>query len=172
MIELFLRDSWDEVVSLYMKGKINSERTLQAAYYSKLVDRLPEDYFLLCEPSIRLESIGLVIPDLVIVSGNEVKSAIELKFVPHDYPHVTDIQKLAAYTAARDRFPMLLNPATGKFSEQRFAFSPDCALVFGVIGQHDSLAVDKVVLEEKMTVLKRQLIHLCHAVGKTNGTVQ
>lgn len=159
-----LEAAWQDVVQAYRSSRINSERSMQAVLYKSLSAKLSSEHVILCEPSINLAG-GAVLPDLIVASGNLVQAVLELKFVPYHYPTIEDLDKLTKYGASKASFPLLINPDTGAFSEQLFTFSPDCLLVFAVIGQHDSKAFDQDYIQVKMASLEPRFVHLCLKVA-------
>ena len=163
----YLERAWDAVGKSYMASRINSERTMQAVLYSQLSTILPDDAYVLCEPTINLADYGEVIPDLLILAGGTVTAAIELKFVPHHYPlYKGDLEKLKAYGTSRSEFPILVEAGTGQFSSTRFRFAENCILVFAAIGQHDSEAMDKSYLRKQMGDLASRFLPLTFPVKR------
>ena len=73
---------WNRVREIYDTGYCLSERGLQAALYTELRREFPKAGIVV-EP--RWE---ITIPDVVIVSSDEITDIFELKFVPHS---VSDI---------------------------------------------------------------------------------
>ncbi len=142
----------------------NSERALQAVLVHHLKGA-PPWFDVLCEPSIDLGD-GTAIPDIVLIDRHEtVVAVIELKFVPHAYPvFEDDLRKLRRFAGFKGEFPLTLEPSTGRFSERRYRFGPECLLVFAAIGQCDSKAVDSKLLSE-VAGLGPRFVALAHAVG-------
>ena len=102
-------------------------------------------------------------PDLVICKGSEILAIIELKFVPHDYSHFRgDLQKLIGFAQTQDpRYPIALDPATGKYSADYFEITPNTRLVFAVVSQSDSVAVSgEDVLKYIPQSLRGRFLHL------------
>jgi hypothetical protein len=157
--------AWDEAVTAYLNSHVNSERTLQASIYASLLRQLPEGHRVLCEPCIDLQGQGRFIPDMVVLSQNQIEAAIELKFVPHHYPTMEDFEKLKKYSLAADEFPLLLSPTTGRYDDTKFKFSPDCLLAFAVIGQHNAIALDRSAIEADMAEHRARFLFLSHPVG-------
>jgi hypothetical protein len=158
--------AWDEAVEAYLKSHVNSERTLQASIYASLLHQLPEGHRVLCEPCIDLQGHGRFIPDMVVLSQNQIEAVIELKFVPHHYPTTEDFEKLKKYSFATDEFPLLLSPTTGRYDDTKFKFSPECLLAYAVIGQHDSKALDESAIQAEMAEHSARFLFLSHPVGK------
>jgi len=121
-----ISNAWNNAISAYEKADINSERTLQASIYASLLTQLPEGHRVLCEPSIDVLSHGRFIPDIVVLSQNQIEAVIELKFVPHHYPTTEDFWKLKQYSLTANEFPLLLSPNSGRYDDTKFKFSPNC----------------------------------------------
>ena len=161
-----LHQAWGEATRLYQLARVNSERTLQAILYSQLVAILPAETCVLCEPTIKIPELG--IPDLVVVSNKEVTAVIEIKFVPHFLvPYEKDIAKLKKYgsMSTEANFPLILQPRTGKYSDEHFTFSGNCLLVFAVIARQDSKAVDEGILNEGMRPFADRFVPLVYPVS-------
>lgn len=141
----YFEKSWNHAIDMYLAGKVNSERTLQAIMYSHLVSVLP-DCTVLCEPRLPIDQHGVFIPDLVVVNrNNKIVAVLEIKFVPHHFPvFEVDIAKLRALAldGERSSFQLVLQPATGKFTDVRMTTSPECLFVFAVVGRSDAKALD------------------------------
>jgi len=165
MRQLF-EECWKEIVGAYQNGRINSERTLQAKLFSALERRLPKSAVVLCEPTIDLQKVGTVIPDVVVVDGGEVCAVVELKFVPHHFPlYKGDLEKLQAYGRAADRFLLMVEPISGKFTTAEFRFSTQCLLVFGAVGQKCAEAMDRGEVTGRMAEFQSRFLPLLLAVG-------
>jgi len=120
-----------------------------------------QNSIVICEPTIALEHIGRVVPDLLVLQGNQVTAAVELKFVPHDFPQFEgDLQKLRAYGSSHVSFPIMVEPTTGRFANDPYEFSPDCLLVFAAIGRHDSSALDRSHLFNLMRTFEDRFLTL------------
>lgn len=166
MVRRMLEESWSEVIEAYQDGRINSERTLQAQLYAHLERRVPKGGVVLCEPTIDLQEIGRVFPDLIVVQGNEVQAAVELKFVPHYFPLFRDdLEKLRSFGRATDRFKLILEPASGRYTVDEYRFSSQCLLVFGAIGQRDAEAIDRDTLMGLMQEHSSRFVPLLFPVG-------
>lgn len=162
-----LSRAWAATVIQYHGGAINSERTLQAVLFGELRRALPE-FRVLCEPTITL-SAQTVVPDIVVVGGRRsIVVALELKFVPHQYPvFETDIGKLRQYGAFADPFPLTIDPATGRFDGNSYTFDPECLLVFAAVGQHDAKATDVSILNREAGIGERFIPLICSVGGVT-----
>lgn len=163
-LRCLLEFAWQDVTKIYLTSRINSERSLQACLFERLSSQLSSDQVLLCEPSINVSGIAMF-PDLIILNDGKVQAVLELKFVPHHYPTLEDLGKLMKYGSFTSSFPLLLNSKTGKYTEERFVFAPDCLLVFAVVGQHDSKAVDQSAVMQEMSAFDTRFMHLSLAIG-------
>ena len=99
-------NAWqDSIDNDYMKQRINSERSLQASFWSQLNDKLPKTRRIFIEPPMRIKTINgikKVIPDIVICSKKEVICIIELKYSPKGRPKFEkDVETLALISKKR-----------------------------------------------------------------------
>jgi hypothetical protein len=80
--------AWNDVVSVdYKRQRINSERSLQAAYWARLNERLSPQFRMFIEPGFRLGKSGSIYyPDLVICNSRSIIAVIELKYRPRAAP--------------------------------------------------------------------------------------
>ena len=160
-----ISNAWVDAISAYEASHINSERTLQASIYASLLSKLPGGYRVLCEPCIDVLSHGRFIPDIVVLSQNQIEAVIELKFVPHHYPTTEDLWKLKQYGSAANEFPLLLSPGSGRYDDTKFKFSPNCLLVFAVIGQHDAATLDESAIQADMAEHSARFLFLSLPIG-------
>ena len=145
-------ESWEMVCGQYKRGRINSERTMQAFFFRFLQDAVP-DRAVFCEPGVEVATFR-AIPDILVTEAGNVVAAVELKFVPHAYPvFEDDLNKLAHYANHCESFPLALDPLSGKFNSTRHRFTDDCLLVFAAIGRFDASAVKSEVLRTYMAGL-------------------
>ena len=123
---------WNRVREIYDAGYCLSERGLQAALYTELKWEFPKTGIVV-EPHW-----NITIPDVVIVSSDEITDIFELKFVPHSYPKFNaDIRKLREYKGLQHT---KLNPVNGRW-EEPLPIRSDCRLHFVVVGNSESEAV-------------------------------
>jgi len=92
--------AWQQVIEGdYRNQRVNSERSLQASFWSHLNQALPTNRRLFIEPVMRFEHGSVtktVIPDIVVCNTREVISIIELKYLPRARPRFEkDIKNLA-----------------------------------------------------------------------------
>jgi hypothetical protein len=97
---------WKELVeNEYAQRRVNSERSLQAAYWAKLNEALsPRTHRIFIEP--RLSPDGgttSLFPDLVICNSQRVIAVIELKYQPRVKPSIIkDLNSLTALANTDD----------------------------------------------------------------------
>jgi len=127
-------DAWNQCIEVdYCNQRINSERSLQASFWSHLNDSLPTTRRLFIEPSVTIRSrssIKRIVPDIVICNTKEVISIIELKYLPRAQPkYRKDIENLAAIarhrrqiSIANDRFKGSEKDATVYSLSERILF--------------------------------------------------
>src|SRR5438105_1802416 len=81
------------------RRRINSERSLQASFWSRLNDLLPANRLMFIEPRIVVAAADgdvVLLPDIVICNSRQVIGVIELKYQPRVSPsHKKDIASLA-----------------------------------------------------------------------------
>ena len=103
LIKKLLLAAWlDTIEKDYMSGKINSEHGLQAVFYARLRELLPNDRGILVEPSLKVDG-QIVIPDIVITSRGKVVAVIELKYRPKASPkYLKDVRNMALIASQRE----------------------------------------------------------------------
>jgi hypothetical protein len=94
----YLLTAWSECISKdYDRQRINSERSLQASFWSQLNIVLPEQFRMFVEPKIRVKKKDRsLIPDIVICNTTRVICVVEIKYLPRGKPaYNKDIESLA-----------------------------------------------------------------------------
>lgn len=94
-------EAWTQVCNDYGQLLINTERCLQASFYHHLRGLLKADsstgYSILIEATVRHPAAGANIKriavDTVVLKGDEILIAIELKFTPRGFPTKLDFRK-------------------------------------------------------------------------------
>lgn len=99
-------EAWQGCIdSDYMRQRINSERSLQASFWSQLNNILPPTRRIFIEPPMSIKTqngVKRLIPDIVICNTKEVISVIELKYLPRGQPKFNkDIESLALISKKR-----------------------------------------------------------------------
>ena len=115
--ELILK-SWKECIKRdYINQRINSERSLQASFWSCLNKniQIKTNRQLFIETPIKVNSGALnkrVIPDIIICSPQKVIAVIELKYLPRGQPNYKkDIETLALIS----RYKHKIQISNGRF---------------------------------------------------------
>jgi len=94
----------------YLTQRINSERSLQASFWSHLNALLPETRRIFIEPSIKIKvgrRVRQIYPDIVICNTRQVISIIELKYLPRVKPsYKKDIENLALISENRNQITL------------------------------------------------------------------
>jgi hypothetical protein len=95
--------AWEDCIAKhYSVQQINSERSLQAAFWSHLIPQLSNARRVFIEPSILLASGRRVFPDVVVTNSREVIAVVELKYTPKGTAKwQKDLATLAALAGAR-----------------------------------------------------------------------
>ena len=98
-----LWEAWQDVIfEDYMSGRINSEHGLQAVYYARIRNLLPDDRGIMVEPSLKVNG-QIVIPDIVITWKNKVVAVLELKYRPKGSPsYDKDVTNMSLIAGSRD----------------------------------------------------------------------
>ena len=132
-------DAWQGCIdSDYMKQRINSERSLQASFWSQLNDRLPDTRRIFIEPPMQIKSHGAakrIIPDIVICNTKEVISVIELKYLPRGQPKFRkDVESLALISEKRKQISISNSRFRGAEADGReYALSNNILFVWASI---------------------------------------
>lgn len=155
-------DAWDVCKSEYEKGRIPTERTLQAVLFCRLAGNGEE--IVVCEPLLVIEGRGKYCPDLIAIRRSEVIAVCEIKFLPHHFPvYENDLDKIEAYAASTSSYSLLIDPASGKFTDTKYRVSKDCLYVFAVMGRHDSEAVCADKVKNRMAHFGDDFLHLSYS---------
>ncbi len=166
-LKQLIQEAWGSSVADYHQGLINSECTLQSAFYGELRRRGP-NLIILCEPQLLVDGHGCCAPDLIVVSSGSIAAIVEIKFVPHGYPaYEIDLKKLKVIAECGQRFQIMLDPKSGQFLADRFGISPSCVLVFAAIAKHDAVAVDAGKLRQAMAASRFDFLPLTGPVPET-----
>jgi hypothetical protein len=83
----------------YCQQRINSERSLQASFWSRLNNKLSHNRRTFIEPRMPVDlgsSQKIYIPDIVICNSRQIIGVIELKYLPRSKPrYEKDVNNLA-----------------------------------------------------------------------------
>ena len=132
--------AWKQAIDKdYDNRRINSERSLQASFWSHLNQLIPKSQRLFIEPSfsIPLEGgIKKVTPDIVITNSREVIAVIELKYQPRLKPaYEKDLQTLTLLAKHRTKIELKHNRYRGKCSEHE-SYPLSNKILFAWAGVH------------------------------------
>lgn len=128
--------AWSDAASLFERGIISSEATLQATLTSALLQSIDG-----CEVHCQVRCIEgsgrSLFPDLLIVRGAEVLAVLELKFCPEYVPQAhriqADLDKLERYATSRTPFKVRMDPRIGQYAGQEFYFGRETIYGFGIV---------------------------------------
>ena len=117
LIKSQIIQAWNECINEdYCSQRINSERSLQASFWSHLNELLSRNRRLFIEPGIvidmKKDGLKRLIPDIVVCNRKDVIAVIELKYLPRVQPkYKKDINSLSLIaknrrkiSIANDRF--------------------------------------------------------------------
>ena len=99
-----LFSAWQECIEEdYSRQLINSERSLQASFWSRLNWTLPDQLRTFVEPRIELRKEGRwLTPDIIVCNTRNVICVVEIKYLPRGFAaHDKDVESLASI--ARNR---------------------------------------------------------------------
>jgi len=86
----------------YAAQRINSERSLQASFWSHLIPQLAKTRRVFIEPTLTFSNGCRVVPDIVVTNSRKVIAVIELKYTPKGPAKwAKDLRTLANVAAAR-----------------------------------------------------------------------
>lgn len=123
-IRRLIGEAWEQSIQNdYSAQRINSERTLQASFWSHLNQSLPRTRRLFIEPTITLHvggKIKKIIPDVVVCNTQQVIAIIELKFTPRTRPRFEkDIANMALLARHRQALSISNQRYRGVPSDER-----------------------------------------------------
>ena len=98
--------AWNDCITEdYYSQRINSERSLQASFWSHLNKLLSKNRRLFIEPGMSItvnNQLKRMVPDIVVCNTKEVISVIELKYIPRGQPkYKKDIENLSLISENR-----------------------------------------------------------------------
>lgn len=120
--------AWKQCITRdYRTQRINSERSLQASFWSRLNSILSKNRRMFIEPGLMISTNGETtrcFPDLVICNTKEVIGVIELKYQPRGKPYYKkDIDSLSRIARHRKRITI---------SNQRFRGRPNDETIYSL----------------------------------------
>jgi hypothetical protein len=126
---------WSEIVEGdYKRQRINSERSLQAAYWARLNERLPKQFRMFIEPHFHLAASGTgYFPDLVICNSRSIIAVIEFKYRPRGAALFRkDVQTLNALATNRKALSLSNSRFSGPLVDGReYEFATKTLFVWG-----------------------------------------
>ncbi|MCI0152230.1 hypothetical protein KNO81_41225 [Paraburkholderia sediminicola] len=138
-----LIEGWKRTVALdYCNGHVNSERSLQALFFSNLRTVFEEDetqrrFFI--EPTVRLSDDSIVRPDIVICNSREAICILELKYGPRAIVNTAkDMRSLSSIACSKDISIALERYRSPKHGPLSFALSKN--VLFAWAGIHAGTA--------------------------------
>jgi len=104
LIKKHIITAWETCVFHdYNNQRINSERSLQAAFWSHIYKDLPDNMRLFIEPTLTINGNDKIRPDIVVCNNKSVISIIEIKYLPRGKPkYDKDIKNLALIAEQRE----------------------------------------------------------------------
>lgn len=148
IIDKILRKATHEVHFEYERGTLVSERHLQAILYSEANQHLYDrNIILLIEPKIQTTrdcQITGLIPDMLLVQGNEVVGVVEIKYVPYKYvPYEKDFDTFQAFNSLRNndsiRIYLKVIANDGNWDKSNsYVISKNLKFYYFAIGNYDS----------------------------------
>jgi len=138
-----LRKAWRACIEIdYHARRINSERSLQAAYWSQLNDLLSKSRRIFIEPAITISTGGekkVYYPDLVVTNTRDVIGVVELKYLPRVKPKFEkDMNTLAAIARNRKRVMLKNDRYRGsKTTGEAYMLSDKIIFAWGGIHGYD-----------------------------------
>ncbi len=133
--ELIIK-SWKECIRRdYINQRINSERSLQASFWSCLNKniQIKTNRQLFIETPIKINingSIKKVIPDIIICSPQKVIAVIELKYLPRGQPkYEKDLETLALISKHRNKIKVINKRFRGE-NKQRTEYDLSSKMLF------------------------------------------
>ncbi len=135
-----LIQAWYESIEVdYYNQRINSERSLQASFWSHLNHLLGRNRCLFIEPTLAIHTKRgkkTIIPDIVVCNKREVISVIELKYLPRAKPrYKKDIESLALIAENTQQIAIANQRVRGKEKDSK-QYSLSKQILFVWAGVH------------------------------------
>jgi hypothetical protein len=145
LIEYNIKKAWEQCIKKdYTNKRINSERSLQASFWSYLNKLLPDDQRLFIEPRVAVGSKKLY-PDVVVCRKKLVTAIIELKYLPRTKPNYSkDIKTLAFISNNRDKTSISNKRYQGEIKVTEYKLSKRILFVYACV--HKDLGLDEYAL--------------------------
>lgn len=172
LIKSQIIQAWNECIEEdYCNQRINSERSLQASFWSHLNKQLSKNRRLFIEPGMSLrtkQGLKRLVPDIVVCNSKEVISVIELKYLPRTQPkYKKDIESLALIAQNRQQIAI----ANGRFrgaekDANKYALSKNILFVWA--GVHAKEKTDGELYSVDYKQLDGCYLQL-HAITESNS---
>lgn len=171
-MKTILYNAWKQIEKVYLRGEICSERHLQSLLFHILnsTDDFNKKYQIRVEPKIKIiengdlvNQLNGIIPDLLIINGNEIKACIELKYVPYGYVSFKkDIINLSNFFKLKGQSNVSIclstNPLNGEWDYKNiFTISSELLLVYSLIANKEAYAItdSKKIWSKEFTNLEK-----------------
>ncbi len=165
--------AWNECINEdYISQRINSERSLQASFWSHLNYLLSKNRRLFIEPAMSIKTkseIKKVIPDIVVCNTKEVITVIELKYLPRAQPkYKKDIESLSLIAKNRNQITISNQRFRGTVKDDH-KYSLSRNILFVWAGIHAKEKSEKRELYSAGHVSLEGCYLQLHAVTETNS---
>ena len=145
--------AWEKSINTdYCSQRINSERSLQAAFWSHLNPLLSKNRRLFIEPRMTIQTPKgkkKIYPDIVVCNTKQVISVIELKYLPRTNPsYERDIKKLALIAKNRKQISIANVRFRGTEKDSR-QYTLSSSILFVWAGIHKQLKQTNKILYSK-----------------------
>lgn len=145
--------AWNQCIQNdYRDQRINSERSLQASFWSYLNRLIPKTRYIFIEPSISVRinaKTEKFFPDLIVCNTKEVIAIIELKYQPRVHPNFKkDVNKLGILAKYRNKLTVSNERFRGiPAKNKKFAFSRNILFVWA--GIHAGI-IDEIPIQKEL----------------------
>lgn len=166
-------DAWAQSISVdYNNQRINSERSLQASFWSHLNIILKKNRRLFIEPTMSINTqygIKRLIPDIVVCNTKEVISVIELKYIPRGQPkYKKDIETLSLISEFRNQISIVNDRFKGSEKDsKKYPLSKNVLFVWAGIHAKEKIQMNELYSENHESL--NGCFFELHAETKTNS---
>ncbi|MBN4078549.1 hypothetical protein JYT96_00920 [Gammaproteobacteria bacterium AH-315-C21] len=142
LIKLQIIQAWTDCINIdYCSQRVNSERSLQASFWSHLNQAISKNRRLFIEPGISIktnEGHKKIIPDIVVCNTKEVISVIELKYLPRAQPkYKKDVESLSLIAENRCQLEIANNRFRGVEKDAiKYSLSKNILFVWAGVCRH------------------------------------
>ena len=142
---LAFRSAWIATARDYTARRLNSERCLQAHLFFHLKKKLPSEYSIFVEATIKIPNQSRIAIDMIIYKEDTVFSAIEIKFSPKGQSRLAGIRKdILSLSNIRNRRGLndrvkieIARYRNDDAGLQSLKVDRTCKLIFAAIGKAD-----------------------------------